>query len=60
MKIQLEPYEAAQIAELLLLSDQEAREIKVQWAVKLIKAITPAPAPPVFEKPLGSQVTGMQ
>lgn len=49
MKIQLEPYEAASIAELLLTKDEEAREIKVQWAIKLIKAITPAPAPPVFE-----------
>lgn len=52
MKIQLEPYEAASIAELLLASDAEAREVKVQWAVKLIKAITPPPAPPVFEKPI--------
>lgn len=57
MKIQLEPYEAAQIAELLLTSDAEAREVKVQWATKLIKACLPPPSPPQYEKP---QSTGMQ
>lgn len=46
MKIQLEAHEAAEIAELLLSNENNEKETRVQWAIKLIKAITPAPAPP--------------
>lgn len=49
MQIKLEAHEAATIAELLLANDAEYKELKVQWAIKLIKGITPAPQAPKIE-----------
>lgn len=50
ISVKLDAHEAASIAELLLAPDSESREVKLRWAIKLIKAALPPPTAPPFQE----------